>query len=60
MTVDHPQFGLMCEICHAGLTPEQCAEDADGNRWDICKGECASQAGIRERKIENVYGPSSE
>lgn len=47
MTVDHPQFGLMCAICFSGLTPEQCATDAEGT-WDVCKGECARQAGIVE------------
>lgn len=55
MTVDHPQFGLMCEVCFHGLTPEQCAEDENGQRWDVCKGDCARQAGIRERQ-----GPSKE
>lgn len=49
MTVDHPQFGLMCEICFRGLTPDECAEDTNGKKWDICKGDCARQAGIEER-----------
>jgi hypothetical protein len=49
VTVDHPQFGTMCEICFHGLTPEQCAEDVNGQKWDICKGECARQAGIQEK-----------
>lgn len=41
MTVDHPQFGTMCEICFKGLTVDQCATDATGQKWDVCKGECA-------------------
>lgn len=48
MTVDHPQFGTMCEICFQGLATEQCAQDTDGQRWDLCKGECARQAGLKE------------
>jgi hypothetical protein len=46
MTVDHPQFGLMCQICFAGLTEDTCARDTDGVRWDVCSGDCARQAGI--------------
>lgn len=46
MTTDHPQYGLMCEICFAGLTPDRCAQDATGQRWDVCAGTCALQAGI--------------
>jgi hypothetical protein len=49
MTVDHPQFGTMCEICFSGLTPEKCAEDLEGVKWDVCKGECAKDAGIEEK-----------
>lgn len=52
MTTNHPQFGLMCEICFHRLTPAECAEDTDGTRWDICKGECARQAGIQEKADE--------
>lgn len=48
MTVNHPTFGTMCEICFSGLTPEDCAEDANGQKWDICKGQCAKDAGIEE------------
>jgi hypothetical protein len=50
MGVDHPQFGTFCEICFSGLTLERCAVDTDGNRWDVCTGECARQAGIQERE----------
>ena len=35
MTVNHPQFGTMCAICFTGLTPEQCAQDTDGQKWDV-------------------------
>lgn len=48
MTTDHPQFGLMCEICFRQLTPDMCAVGVGGHRWDICRGECARQAGIEE------------
>ena len=48
MAVDHPQFGTFCEICFTGLTVSACAVDAGGDRWDVCKGECARQAGIEE------------
>jgi hypothetical protein len=50
MAVNHPIWGLFCCICFNGLTPEQCAEDSEGNKWDICKGECAKDAGIEERE----------
>lgn len=49
MTVDHPTFGLMCEICFAGLTPETCVIDEHGQKWDLCPGECAREAGIKEK-----------
>lgn len=49
MTVNHPQFGTICEICFEHLDRERCAVDTDGTRWDICTGDCAKQAGIRER-----------
>lgn len=48
MTVGHPTFGTMCEICFSGLTAEDCVEDTSGQKWDVCKGECAKQAGIDE------------
>lgn len=48
MTVDHPQFGTMCEICFAHLEPGECATDPTGQRWDVCAGECARQAAIIE------------
>lgn len=48
MTVNHPQWGTMCEICFTGLTPETCAVDRDGQLWDVCAGGCAREAGIVE------------
>lgn len=48
MTLGHPQFGDMCEICCTGLTPEMCAVDMDGVRWDVCSGACACEAGIAQ------------
>lgn len=49
MTVEHPQLGLTCEICAGILYPEHCAIDLDGERYDVHGGECARQAGIRQR-----------
>lgn len=46
MTVGHPQWGLMCEICFSGLTPDECAVDADGQKWDVCRGKCAIESGV--------------
>jgi hypothetical protein len=42
----------MCEICFEQVTVETAAEDEDGQKWDIHKGECAKQAGIKEKKTE--------
>ncbi len=53
MTVNHPQWGTMCEICFHQLTPETCVVDTDGQKWDICKGQCAKEAGIEE-KVSNA------
>lgn len=49
MAINHPQFGTFCEICYQQLTPDTCATDTNGQRWDICKGECARQAFITEQ-----------
>jgi len=51
MTVNHLTWGTMCEICFKGLTIEECVVDKDGQKWDICKGECAKQAGIEELNV---------
>lgn len=48
VTVNHPQFGLMCCVCFEGLTEENCAQDTDGVKWDVCKGKCATDTGIEE------------
>ncbi len=53
MTVNHPQWGTMCEICFHQLTVDTCVEDTDGVKWDVCKGMCAVQAGIEE-KVANA------
>lgn len=48
VTVDHPQYGTRCEICFDQLTLERCATDTNGQKWDVCTGDCARQAGIEE------------
>jgi len=55
MTVNHPQWGTMCEICFEQLTPETCAEDLQGTRWDVCSGICAALAGIQEKDPPNDW-----
>lgn len=42
------EFGrcLYCEICFKTLTPDECVTDANGERWNVCPGECAISAGI--------------
>lgn len=54
MAVNHPTFGTICEICFHGLTMRRCAVDTDGQRWDICAGDCARQAGITEKPREDT------
>jgi len=39
-------YGLICGICFRGLTPDTCYVDSDGQKWDICPGLCAQQAGL--------------
>ncbi len=48
MAVNHPNFGTFCCICYIKLTPEICAIDTNGVKWDVCKGPCAKEAGIKE------------
>jgi hypothetical protein len=48
MSWDHPHWGSFCEICFERITPQTCAVDKDGVKWDICPGPCAKQAGIEE------------
>ncbi len=47
--IDHPVFGTRCEVCFTVLTVEDCVVDMDGQKWDICVGDCAAQAGIIEQ-----------
>lgn len=58
MAVDHPQFGTFCAICFAELTIDKCAVDKTGTRWDVCRGNCAKEAGIIEAKPTRPGGPS--
>lgn len=53
MAVNHPQWGTICAICFQSLTIDTCVEDEHGVRWDMCKGVCAIQAGIKE-KVSNA------
>jgi len=46
MGVNHPQYGTFCAICFGQLRSEDCATDSDGQKWDVCKGKCAVEAGI--------------
>ena len=47
-------FPLMCCICFSGLTPEECAVDTDGQKWDVCKGQCAIDTGIVEERNAGI------
>lgn len=42
-------WGLYCCICFENLTPETCAVDENGQKWDVHPGDCAMQAGLKER-----------
>lgn len=42
-----PGFDARCEICFELIKAEVCATDSDGQKWDVCKGRCAEQAGIK-------------
>lgn len=37
---------LYCCICFTDLTPDECATDSEGQKWDACKGLCAIEAGV--------------
>jgi hypothetical protein len=39
---------LYCCICFKPLIPDECAIDKDNQKWDVCKGKCAKDAGIDE------------
>jgi hypothetical protein len=40
---------LYCCICFRSLTPDECAVDRDGQKWDLCEGACALEAGLASR-----------
>lgn len=41
---------LFCEVCFKALAGgDDCVTDTDGVKWNVCPGECAVDAGIRER-----------
>lgn len=48
------EFGrcLYCEVCFKPLTPDECATDSDGEKWNVCKGECAKEAGLSGGQYE--------
>lgn len=39
---------VRCCICFDLRTLDELAVDSEGTKWDVCKGECAEQAGIKE------------
>lgn len=43
------EWPLMCCVCFEGLTPETCAVDSEGVKWDVCPGQCAKDTGLEER-----------
>lgn len=49
---------LYCCICYQPLKPEECVEDNSGQKWDVCKGQCAVEAGIQEREADAGETPS--
>ena len=53
----HEHFGFRCEICFEVLTVDTCVVDENGQKWDICAGECARQAGIIEQAEEKDDAP---
>jgi len=40
---------IRCNICFKLCTFEELAVDKYGDRWDVCTGQCAVEAGIEER-----------
>jgi hypothetical protein len=42
---------LYCCICFKPLEPEDCVEDIAGEKWDVCQGQCAIEAGIEEKSL---------
>lgn len=49
------EWPLMCCICFTGLTPETCAVDADDVKWDVCKGQCARDSGLYEKRLSDCF-----
>lgn len=37
---------LYCCICFRPLEADECATDSSGQKWDVCRGDCAREAGI--------------
>ena len=46
---------LYCCICFKPLTLDECAIDANGQKWDVCQGDCAIEAGVRKSEEEHGY-----
>lgn len=43
---------LYCCICFKTLTPDECAADADGQKWDVCDTEeCRYLAGLTKEEV---------
>lgn len=49
-------YGLICCICFTGLTPDDCAVDWRGDKWDTCKGACAIGAGCFTEDQRQLLG----
>lgn len=53
--------GTVCCICFRGiLEPVGHARDLTGQKWDVCAGICADQAGIVELHPVTVAGATPE
>lgn len=55
MTVNHPTWGTMCEICFCDVDESTCAIDMNGVKWDVHSGDCAKQAGIIEPEVRAIH-----
>lgn len=42
---------FMCEICFDAKSWEEAHEDAEGQRWTVCRGECAAEAGMIDELV---------
>lgn len=54
------EWPLMCCICFEGLTEETCAVTNGGDKWDVCKGQCALESGLAGTPVMitgGVYAP---